>query len=125
MLFFCILGGSPRTPTRSNLDFPNIAITPNKYERLYRSLETNGNDSGKTLGNNIDHFTMFNVIVVDINYQIHDESSLAFVCSTNVPSAQKLNSQHIKSRYICFITLNLFKTRFMMALYNLYSLLIA
>ena len=61
MLFFYILGGSPRTPTRSNLDFPNIAITPNKYERLYRSLETKGDDSGKTLGNNIYHFTMFNV----------------------------------------------------------------
>ncbi|CAB3986466.1 roundabout homolog 1-like isoform X1 [Paramuricea clavata] len=36
---------SSRTPTCSNLDFPNIAITPNKYERMYRSLEARGNDS--------------------------------------------------------------------------------
>lgn len=41
-------GETPRTPTRSNMDFSQIAITPNKYERMHRSLETRGNDGGKT-----------------------------------------------------------------------------
>ena len=46
------LADSPRTPTCSNLDFSNIAITPNRYEKMYRSQGERESDNCKT-GKNI------------------------------------------------------------------------
>ena len=42
-----ISGGTPSTPTHPTLDIPEIAITPNKNGRLYRSLNGRESDAGK------------------------------------------------------------------------------